>query len=123
MNIRLEKEFAVNHTGLRRFLPRHAGVKLNGFTRLQSAALLLAVAWNIVFRTDVVFFIFRPFVDKLFYIIKFVHNILPSLDISQYGVNSSIISEVNFADAPTLSTGWEITSVKSVPEIMLSSTI
>ena len=44
MNIRLEKEFAVNHTGLRRFLPRHAGVKLNGFTLIELLVVIAIIA-------------------------------------------------------------------------------
>ena len=44
MNIRLEKEFAVNHTGLRRFLPRHAGVKPNGFTLIELLVVIAIIA-------------------------------------------------------------------------------
>ena len=44
MNIRLKKEFAVNHTGLRRFLPRCTGVKPFGFTLIELLVVISIIA-------------------------------------------------------------------------------
>ena len=44
MNIRLKKEFAVNHTGLRRFLPRCTGVKPFGFTLIELLVVIAIIA-------------------------------------------------------------------------------